>query len=68
MEYTTVTQFAKRFGISRQFVWKMIKEGKLKAIKIGSIYKIPVSEVERIKKGKKIVRDIVSKWKKIENI
>ena len=51
MEYITVTQFAKRFGISRQFVWKMIKEGRLKAIKIGSLYKIPVSEVDRIEKG-----------------
>ena len=51
MEYITVTQFAKRFGVSRQFVWKLIKEGKLKAIKIGSLYKIPVSEVDRIEKG-----------------
>lgn len=51
MEYITVTEFAKKFNISRQFVWKMIKEGKLKAIKIGSIYKIPVSEVDRIEKG-----------------
>ena len=33
MEYITVTQFANKFGISRQFVWKIIKEGKLKAIK-----------------------------------
>ena len=51
MEYITVTQFAKRFGISRQFVWKMIREGKLRAIRIGSLYKIPVSEVDRIEKG-----------------
>ena len=51
MEYITVTEFAKRFGISQQFVWKMIKEGRLKAIKIGSIYKIPVSEIDRIKNG-----------------
>lgn len=51
MEYITVTQFAKRFGISRQFVWKMICEGKLRAIRIGKIYKIPVSEVDRIEKG-----------------
>ena len=50
-QYTTVSEFAKQFSISRQFVWKLIKEGKLKAIKIGSIYKISVSEVERIKKG-----------------
>lgn len=51
MEYITVTQFAKRFGISRQFVWKMIREGKLRAIRIGKIYKIPMSEVDRIEKG-----------------
>ena len=52
MGYITVTQFAKKFGISRQFVWKMIKEGKLKAIKIGSLYKIPESEIKRIEEGK----------------
>lgn len=50
-QYTTVSEFATKFSVSRQFVWKLIKEGKLKAIKIGSIYKIPVSEVDRIKKG-----------------
>ena len=50
-QYTTVSEFAKKFSVSRQFVWKTIKEGKLKAIKIGSIYKIPVSEVDRIEKG-----------------
>ena len=50
-QYITVSEFATKFSVSRQFVWKLIKEGKLKAIKIGSIYKIPVSEVDRIKKG-----------------
>ena len=50
-EYITVTEFAQKFNVSRQFVWKMIKEGKLKAIKIGSLYKIPIIEVERIEKG-----------------
>ncbi len=50
-QYTTVSEFAKKFSVSRQFVWKMIKEGKLKAIKIGGIYKIPVSEIDRIENG-----------------
>ena len=49
-QYTTVSEFATKFSVSRQFVWKLIKEGKLKAIKIGSIYKIPISEVDRIEK------------------
>lgn len=47
-EYVSVSEFAKKFSVSRQFVWKLIKENKLKAIKIGSIYKIPNSELERI--------------------
>lgn len=49
--YITVSDFARKFSISRQFVWKMIREGKLRAIRIGSLYKIPVSEVDRIEKG-----------------
>ena len=32
-------------------VRRVAKEGKLKAIKIGSLYKIPVSEVDRIENG-----------------
>lgn len=49
--YITVSDFARKFSISRQFVWKMIREGKLRAIRIGSLYKIPVSEVDRIENG-----------------
>lgn len=49
--YITVSDFARKFSISRQFVWKMIREGKLRAIRIGKIYKIPMSEVDRIEKG-----------------
>lgn len=51
MCYISVSGFAKQFNISRQFVWKMIREGKLRAIRIGKIYKIPMSEVDRIEKG-----------------
>ena len=52
MKYVSVTQFAELFGISRQTVWKWIKAGKLKVIRLGKLYRIPVSEVERIKRGK----------------
>lgn len=51
MCYISVSGFAKQFNISRQFVWKMIREGKLRAIRIGKIYKIPMSEVDRIERG-----------------
>ena len=49
MKYVSVTQFAELFGISRQTVWKWIKAGKLKVIRLEKLYRIPVSEVERIK-------------------
>ena len=51
MKYVSVTQFAELFGISRQTVWKWIKAKKLKVIRLGKLYRIPVSEVERIKRG-----------------
>ena len=51
MNYLSVVQFAELFGISRQAVWKWIKAKKLKVIRLGKLYRIPVSEVERIKRG-----------------
>ena len=51
MKYVSVTQFAELFGISRQTVWKWTKAKKLKVIRLGKLYRIPVSEVERIKRG-----------------
>ena len=51
MNYLSVVQFAEMFGISRQTVWKWIKAKKLKVIRLGKLYRIPVSEVERIKRG-----------------
>lgn len=53
MEYISITQFAKLFGISRQAVWKWIRSGKVKAIRLGKVFRIPVSEVDRIEKGEK---------------
>ena len=43
-------QAAKMLGISYQTCFKLIKQGKIKAVKIGSYYKILEEEVERIKK------------------
>ena len=51
MNYLSVVQFAEMFGISRQTVWKWMKAKKLKVIRLGKLYRIPVSEVERIKRG-----------------
>ena len=49
-KYLSTPQFAKMFGISRQYVHKMILDGKIKAIKIGNVYRIPMEEVEKVEK------------------
>lgn len=52
MKYYTVTQAAKEFGFTRQAVINWIKKGKISCIKIMREYRIPESEIERIKEGK----------------
>ncbi len=42
------TQVADKLNISRQTVFRKIKDGKIKAIKVGKNYKIPTNEVTRI--------------------
>ena len=49
-KYLSTPQFAQRFGISRQYVHKMILEGKIKGIKLGNVWRISIEEVERIEK------------------
>lgn len=47
-EYFSVMEVAKILGISRIAVFKKIKSGKIKAIKIGRAFAIPRSEFESI--------------------
>jgi excisionase family DNA binding protein len=47
-KYFTVSQLASILGISRIAVHKKIKNGEIKAKKIGSIYVIPKSHVSEI--------------------
>lgn len=48
-KYLSTPEFAKFFGISRQYVHKLILDGKIKAIKIGTKWRIPREEIERVK-------------------
>lgn len=51
MKYYTVTQTAKELGFTRQTILNWINKGKVKAFRVIKEYRIPESEVERIKKG-----------------
>ena len=44
----TVTEVAKMFSVSRQSVLKWINNGKIKAVKVVKVYRIPKEEIERL--------------------
>lgn len=64
-EYFTIAQLAKILGISRIAVYKKVKKGQIKAIRIGRAYAIPKESIlgaslreedkKRIDKGVKMV-------------
>lgn len=42
----TVTEVAKKFSVSRQTVLKWINNGKIKAVKVVKVYRIPKEEID----------------------
>ena len=42
----TVTEVAKTFSVSRQTVLKWINNGKIKAVKVVKVYRIPKEEID----------------------
>ena len=65
--YVSVAQLAKIYGISRIAVYKKIKKGQIKAIRIGNTYAIPSKYFAHItgktlsKKDKKTIDEAVKK-------
>ena len=47
--YMSVREAAEALGVSKSRVFHMIRDGVLLAERIGSVYAVPVSEVERRK-------------------
>lgn len=47
-KYITIPQLAKFLGISRIAVYKKVKKGQIKAIKVGRIYAIPKQYITHI--------------------
>jgi excisionase family DNA binding protein len=48
-EFYKVSEVARIFGVSPQAVYKWIDEEKVKVIPLGNVYRIPESEVERLR-------------------
>jgi excisionase family DNA binding protein len=66
-EYFSIAQFAKILGLSRIAVYKKIKKGQIKAIRIGRSFAIPKKYVTDIlgktlsEKDKRIIDEAVEK-------
>ena len=66
-EYISIAQFAKALGVSRIAVYKKIKKGQIKAIRIGRSFAIPKKHLTDItgktlsEKDKKIIDEAVKK-------
>lgn len=47
-DYYTIPELAKEIGLSRIAVYKQVRQGKIKAIRISRFWVIPKSEIENI--------------------
>ncbi len=47
-EYLTIPQLAKILGVSRIAVYRQVKKGQIKAVKIGRNYAIPQKQISAI--------------------
>lgn len=44
----TVTEVANKFSVSRQTVLKWINKGKIKAVKVDKVYRIPREQIDML--------------------
>jgi hypothetical protein len=50
-EFVSVEDFARVFSVKPNRVREYISDGRLRAIKLRGVLRIPISELERVKKG-----------------
>lgn len=48
--FLTIFDLSQRLGFSRQYITSLVQKKKIKAIKIGKSWRIPIEEVKRIEK------------------
>lgn len=55
-QYLTVKEVSERFGLTRQAIYLMIKEGRLKSKRIGPFILVPESDAVKFQVEKKLKR------------
>lgn len=51
VNYVSTTKLAADLNVSRQTIFRKIKDNQIDAIKVGKNFRIPISEVKKIKKN-----------------
>lgn len=49
-EYVSPQAFAKVFGVAKMTVYRAIQDGTVTAIRVGGQWRIPITEIDRVKK------------------
>lgn len=49
-KYISLRELATVLGISKTYAHKLVIGGKIKAIKVGTVWRVPVEEIEKIQK------------------
>lgn len=60
-QYLTPKEFAEKMSCSQSFVTKMVKNGEIKALRMGKLIRIPMSQFEETGETEKSWKDIVFK-------
>lgn len=60
-QYLSPKEFAEKMSCSQSFVTKLIREGEIKALKLGKRFRIPMSQFEEKEGTEQSWKDIVFK-------
>ena len=56
-EYFSPQEVSQKLKLNIRTVYKWIKEGRLKAVKLGDLWRIPESEIKRLLEGNTVSKD-----------
>ena len=66
--FLSITQTAKLLGVHYNTVYRWVKTGKIRSLRIGTkIYRIPVNEVKWLLEKKEIRRQIKEAFRRLAN-
>lgn len=50
----TCAEVAERYGVKKRTVWEWIRTGKLRAVRVGKLYRVYESDLKAFENGKEV--------------